>query len=126
MTNAIPNPARPYAEECPWPQQKPIFAMQASLAASMAGVLIFAGQYKACWTPLERSYFPAYVRTAHFVESRNPYICHPRNWQVLVILYAQQTAQEFMAKVGRSNEQRSSCRSESERQTHRLGFKVTP
>ena len=87
MTNDIPNPARPYTEERPWPQHKPIFAMLACLVALMAGALIFAWQYKRRWTPLERYYFPAYVQTAHVVKSRNPYLRPPHNWAVLVIRY---------------------------------------
>ncbi len=40
--------------------------------------------------------------------------------------YARQTVQEFMAKVGRSNEQRPTDRSVSEQHVQRLGFEVTP
>jgi RepB DNA-primase N-terminal domain len=40
--------------------------------------------------------------------------------------YARQTVQEFMAKVGRSNQQQLATRSQSEQHTHHLGFEVTP
>ena len=40
--------------------------------------------------------------------------------------YARQTIQEFMAKVGRSNEQRPAGRSVSEQHIQHLGFEVMP
>lgn len=40
--------------------------------------------------------------------------------------YARQTVQEFMAKVGRSNQRHPATRSQSGQHTHHLGFEVTP
>jgi len=40
--------------------------------------------------------------------------------------YARQTVQEFIAKVGRSNEQQPATRSQSQQHTQHLGFEVTP
>lgn len=41
-------------------------------------------------------------------------------------VYARQTVQEFMAKVGRSSEQQPATRSQSQQHTQHLGFEVTP
>ena len=87
MSHDIPNPARPYSEERPWPRHRPVFAMLACLVALMAWGLVFAWQYKTEWTPLEGYYFPAYVQTAHLTKSSNPYLRPLRNWEVLVIRY---------------------------------------
>lgn len=57
-----------------WPKHRPVFVMMAILLALACGAAVFAYQYKVRWTPLERFYFPAYFRTAHLVNSRNPYV----------------------------------------------------
>jgi hypothetical protein len=55
------------------------------MVALMVGAGVFAWRYKRQWTPLEQYYFPAYFRTAHLSQSRNPYLHRIHSWEVLVI-----------------------------------------
>ncbi len=85
MSNSIPNPPKPYSEDIPWRRHKPAFTMLACFSALIAGALVFAWQYKAGWTPLERYYFPTFLRTVHLARTRNPYLRPERTCEVLVI-----------------------------------------
>jgi energy-coupling factor transporter ATP-binding protein EcfA2 len=87
MSIEIPTPTRPYSER-PWPRQTPAFTLLVGFLALIAGAIVFAGQYKSRWTPLERYYFPAYFRTAHLAQTRNRFLRPSRTWEVLVIRYS--------------------------------------
>lgn len=70
-----------------WPRHRPVFVMMAILLALASGVAVFTYQYKIRWTSLERFYFPAYLRTAHLVHSRNPYLRPSHTLTALFIVY---------------------------------------
>jgi Type IV secretion-system coupling protein DNA-binding domain len=89
MSNSVPTPVRPYREDIPWRRHKPAFTMLACLGALIAGALLFAWQYKAGWTPLQRYYFAAYFRTAHVAKTQNRYLRPARTREVLVIQFRQ-------------------------------------
>lgn len=87
MNPDIPAPGGSLSAEYPWPRYKPIFSGLACVMALFAAAAVFAWQFKRQWTPLERYYFPAFVRTAHVSASRNPYLRPARTWEVLVIRF---------------------------------------
>lgn len=74
-----------------WPRHRLVFVMMAILLALACGAAVFAYQYKVRWTPLERFYFPTYFRTAHLINSRNPYLRPSHTLMALFIVYPRQT-----------------------------------
>lgn len=70
-----------------WPHHRPVFTLLAVVAALTAGLGAFAYQFKIQWTPLQRSYFPIYFRTAHWVSTRNRFLRPPHPFRVLAIVF---------------------------------------
>lgn len=87
MNPDIPTPGRSLSVEYPWRRYKPLFSGLACVMSLIVAAGVFAWQYKHRWTPLERYYFPAFVRTAHLSTSRNPYLRPTRNWEVLIVRF---------------------------------------
>ncbi|MGH9455278.1 MAG: type IV secretion system DNA-binding domain-containing protein, partial [Terriglobia bacterium] len=82
-----------------WPRHRPVFIMLAILLALACGVAVFAYQYEMRWTPLERFYFPTYFRTAHLVESRNPYLRPSHSLMALLTVYPHETRMALDSEV---------------------------
>jgi type IV secretion system coupling TraD/TrwB family protein len=87
MSDEIRVPLRYPNEGHRWPHHKPVFTLLAVVAALTAGLGAFAYQFKTQWTPLQRSYFPIYCRTAHWVSTRNRFLGPPHPFRVLAIVF---------------------------------------
>lgn len=83
MSSDVPNPGY----DRPWPRHRPVFTILALLGAVLVGTAAFAWQFKTRWTPLQRYYFPSYLRSAHLASSRNPYLRPGGTYRVLLIVY---------------------------------------
>lgn len=91
MNPEIHPPSPRLVEARNWRRTQPRFSLLACFLALVCGAALFAYQYKIRWTPLERFYFPTYLRTAHLVNSRNPYL-RPSHWlTALFIVYPRET-----------------------------------
>ena len=87
MSAGIPIPTSYAREDRPWPRRVPAFTFLALLTSSLIALDTFAYQFKLQWTPLERYYFSAFLRTAHLAPIYNPTL-RPRGlYKVLVIVY---------------------------------------
>src|SRR5438034_3208242 len=87
MSAGIPIPTSYAREDRPWPRRVPAFTFLALLTSSLIALDTFAYQFKLQWTPLERYYFSAFIRTAHLAPAHNPTLRPRRLYKVLVIVY---------------------------------------
>jgi len=71
----------------PWPR----FTSAALLIALGSGLGVFAYQCKTHWTPLQRAYFPAYVRAAHAASAQSGLDPQAHLFSLLVITYSHDT-----------------------------------
>src|SRR5437867_387314 len=71
----------------PWPR----FTSAALLIALGSGLGVFAYQCKTHWTPLQRAYFPAYVRAAHAASAQSGLDPQAHLFSLLVITYPHDT-----------------------------------
>src|SRR6266508_855268 len=46
-----------------WPRPKPVWTLTLLLVAALSGAAIGAHDYLREWTPLQRMYFPSYIRS---------------------------------------------------------------
>lgn len=91
MNPTKPNENHDHNWQRHWPRHRPVFVLMAILLALACGAGVFAYQYKARWTPLQRYYFPPYFRTAHLVKTRNRYLRPSHSLMALFIVYPHET-----------------------------------
>ena len=85
MTEDLRVPARQSGDGREWPRMKPVFSVLAVMLAIMGGACQFAYQFRTHWTPLQRLYFPTFLKrltwpTPPTVICGHPVLCRYCSW----------------------------------------------